>query len=136
MYYKYDNNSLNRRFEYDLKIMALSVAIESINTTEALQQELDSLRKCYDVTNESWKQQQQEIEQLKAFTPKHGECIYDAEQIRLIMAQNKRLQAQAGKAIEVLTEWETLIVSGQFKHDRCTNNLIHEALSFLKAGDI
>jgi hypothetical protein len=35
---------------------------------------------------------QQENEQLKAFTPKQGECIYDVEQIRQIMAQNAAMR--------------------------------------------
>lgn len=35
---------------------------------------------------------QQENEQLKAFTPKQGECIYDVEQICQIMAQNAAMR--------------------------------------------
>jgi hypothetical protein len=50
--------------------------------------------------------QQKEIEQLKQFTPKQGEGIYDAKQIRQIMAQNavcKELLEEAKEDINTLT---------------------------------
>ena len=94
--------------------------LELVNTIQSLQVENEQLR----CENEK---------------PNCQDCAVQAFEVACILQdykeKNEHLQAQVGKAIEVLTEWETLIVSGQFKHDRCTNNLIHEALSFLKAGE-
>ena len=43
-YYKNNSYDLNRRFEFDLKIMALTLAVESINAIEAQQQEIQQLQ--------------------------------------------------------------------------------------------
>jgi hypothetical protein len=47
---------------------------ELLDTIEAQQEELDSLQKCYDTTNKSWKEQRQEIDRLKA----QNKLLYEA----------------------------------------------------------
>lgn len=85
-----------------------NITVDMIDTIEALQQELDSLQKCYDVTNESWKQLKQDNEQLQAqneqlqarlqISPYGDDKIDELEEaFENVKFQNEQLQAKYAK---------------------------------------
>lgn len=85
------------------------IVLELIATIEAQQQDIFQYKSSWELEKD-W----------------HGCWIKTAERLQ---KQIQHLQAQVEKAREALLECR------HFKHDVCTDDLIHDTLSFLKAGD-
>jgi len=83
---------------------------------EALQQELDSLQKCYAVTNENWKKLQQENEQLRC------DNMNSEMNLEHMTDLYEQLQAQAARMREALE-----IAESRFK-------VIEQATEYVKPG--